>query len=78
MAKNLEELKDELYEAFNLARDKAKENTHLSAYHYPESVKANVMAVQAAAEAAHAIVAVERELAEREEKKNGMSLPGKR
>lgn len=77
MARNLDELKDELYQTFNDARDKARDTLSISAYSYPEIAKASVMALQAASDAARAIVQVEHEIAEREEKKNGMKLPGK-
>lgn len=77
MAKNLDELKDELYETFNDARKKVAENIDLNIYSYPKNAEIAMQGVEAAAKVAHAIVQVERELSEREEKKSGMKLPGK-
>ena len=77
MAKNLDELKAELYESFNTARAKNKEFSVYASTRYPEIAKASFMAMQAAAETARAIVQVEHEISERDERKNGLKLPGK-
>lgn len=77
MAKNLDELKDELYETFNDARKKIAENIELDTYSYPKNAEVAMQAAEAAAKVAQSIVQVERELADREKKKNGMKLPGK-
>lgn len=73
MAKNLDELKDELYEAFSRAVYTGK-NTRTDTY---EGIHASAGSFRAAAELARSVLEVERELAEREEKKSGMKLPGK-
>lgn len=75
MAKNLDELKKELYEAFGKAIDNAE-------YPYsntgsPAAATAASTALTAAAELARSIVAVEHEIADRNDKKDGPKLPGK-
>lgn len=73
MARNLGELKDELYEAFSRAVYTGK-STRTDTY---EGIHASSGAYRAAAELARSLVEVEREIAEREEKNSGMKLPGK-
>ena len=73
MAKNLDELKTELYEAFSKAVDTGK-RTRTDTY---EGIHASAGSFRAAAELARSVLEVEREIAEREEKSSGMKLPGK-
>jgi hypothetical protein len=77
MAKNLDELKEELYEAFNTAKrwgDQFRDRSLLSS---PSAGQAAAASYEAAAKSAAAIVKVEREIRERDEAKSGMKLPGK-
>ena len=69
MTKNLDELKDKLYKAFDRAIT-ASEN------HY-YSIEVQAKQAVAAAEIAKAIAAVETRLDDREQQKNGLRLPGK-
>ncbi|MEZ0225304.1 MAG: hypothetical protein ACAH83_12180 [Alphaproteobacteria bacterium] len=75
MANNLDELKEELYEAFGKAVGNA--DYPYSNTGSPEATKAAAMSLQAAAELARSIVAVEREITDRNDKKDGPKLPGK-
>ncbi|MES2905624.1 MAG: hypothetical protein V4691_01105 [Pseudomonadota bacterium] len=75
MAKNLDELKKELYEAFGKAIDNA-DYPH-STIGSPSAATAASTALTAAAELARSIVAVEHEIAERNDKKDGPKMPGK-
>lgn len=75
MAKNLDELKSELYGAFNKALGNA--DYPYNAGSYPEQAKAAAESLRAAAATAEAIVKVEHEIAERDAAKAGMKLPGK-
>ncbi|MBI1216697.1 MAG: hypothetical protein GC185_12875 [Alphaproteobacteria bacterium] len=77
MAKTLEELKDELYDSFNKAKEIGDQFKGRNIFSYDEAATAAATAYEAAAKTAAAIINVERELREREETKNGMKLPGK-
>jgi hypothetical protein len=69
MAKNLEELKRELYDSFNDAKTYAD--------HYGNNSEARALSRQAMAETARAIAAIELAVDELDARKNGRSLPGK-
>ena len=75
MAKNLDELKKELYEAFGKAIENA--DYPYSNTSSPDAATAASTALTAAAEHARSIVAVEHEIADRNDKKDGPKLPGK-
>lgn len=64
MAKNLEELREELYENFNMAKEKVECLKHINMYSWPEPSKAAAQLLQGMATTASAIVEVEHELAE--------------
>ena len=67
MAENLNELRQELYDAFNKAMKNAKYPKDVLSY--PEHTKAAAQSLQAAAATAEAIVKVEQELQQRGEAK---------
>lgn len=73
MARNLDELKEELYEAFNASVANAKRPYLGNA----EGLHAASAAYKSAADIARSIISVEQELAVRDEKKSGMKMPGK-
>lgn len=73
MSKNLNELKDALYDAFSKALDTGK-RTRTDTY---DGIHAGSASLRAAAELARSIVEVEREIDDRVEKNSGMKLPGK-
>ena len=78
MARNLDELRDELYRVFNKAAEGVSYPNSSYVQSYPEQTKAAALSVTAAADAANAIINVEREIAERKANGDaGMKMPGK-
>jgi hypothetical protein len=71
MAHDLDQLKEELYEAFNRAMKGVREFSFLN----ESRVGTLSQAVTAAADAANAIVNVEKQIAERDGGKPGLKLP---
>jgi hypothetical protein len=75
MAKDLEQVKEELYEAFNKAMKGVRE---FSSFSYETArINSTARAVTAAADAANAIANIERELAERKNGGPSLKMPGK-
>lgn len=77
MATNLDELKDELYEAFTKTKDSLRFNSKDYILGNPASTSAGAEVAKAMAEIARSIVTVEQEIVNREERKTGPKLPGK-
>ena len=69
MTQNLDELKEKLYKAFDRAISASE--------YYGNSLQVQGKQAIAAAELAKAIVQVETRIDERDEKRNGLRLPGK-
>ena len=69
MTQNLDELKEKLYKAFDRAIAASE--------YYGNSTAVQAKNAVAAAEMAKAIVTVETRIDERDEKRNGLKLPGK-
>lgn len=77
MATNLDELKDELYEAFTKTKDSLRFSSKDYILNNPNTTGAGAEVAKAVAELARAIVNVEQEITNREERKTGPKLPGK-